>query len=129
GAWTMRDDDKLQRERDYYRALCNDLGGQLLKIRDEHTRAMSGARRARMTASLIRRLYHLDHVNLDIASLARVFLETATAALTVEYAALFRADDNGHGFRLLHAIGFAPPAEGVFADVHVPSGFRFCNSA
>src|SRR5690606_12698145 len=38
-------------------------------------------------------------------------------------------DDNGHGFRLLHAIGFAPPAEGVFADVHVPSGFRFCNSA
>ena len=125
----MNDNNDIEREKDYYRALCNDLGGQLLKIRDEHTRAMSAARRARMTASLIRRLYHLDHLNLDLANLARVFLETATNALTVECAALFRLDDNGHGFRLLHAIGFEPPPEGVLADVHLPAGFRFHNSA
>ncbi|HEX7046240.1 MAG TPA: EAL domain-containing protein [Gammaproteobacteria bacterium] len=125
----MNHNNDTERERDYYRALCNDLGGQLLKIRDEHTRAMAGVRRARMTAALIRRLYHLDHVNLDVANLARVFLETALNALTVECAALFRLDDNGHGFRLLHAIGFTPPAEGILADVRAPAGFHFHSSA
>lgn len=122
-------DDEIKRERDYYKNLCNDLGGQLLTIRDEHTRAMAASRRARMTASLIHRLYHLDHVNLDLNSLARVFLETATNTLTVECAALFRMDEEGHGFRPLHAIGFEPPVEGVFADIHVPSGFCFCSSS
>jgi diguanylate cyclase (GGDEF)-like protein len=125
----VSDDNDIGRERDYYRALCNDLGGQLLKIRDEHTRAMSGVRRARMTASLIRRLYHLDHVNLDLANLSRVFLETATDALTVERAALLRMDDNGHGFRPLHVIGFEPPLEGILADISAPPGFRFRSSA
>lgn len=124
----MSDDNETERERDYYRALCNDLGGQLLKIRDEHTRAMNLARRARMTVSLIRRLYHLDHVNLDLANLARVYLETATNALTVECAALFRLDDAGHGFRTLHAIGFEPPPAGVLDDIPVPPGFRFRSS-
>lgn len=122
-------DSQIDREREYYRSLCNDLGGQLLKIRDEHTRAMAASRRARMTASLIRRLYHLDHLNLDVPNLARVFLETATSALTVECAALFSFDDRGHGFRLLHSIGFTPSPEGLLADIHVPSGFRHCNSA
>lgn len=124
----MNDGNDKSRELEYYRALCNELGGQLLKIRDEHTRAMAASRRARMTASLIRKLYHLDHLNLDLPNLARVFLETATSTLTVECAALFHFDESGHGFRLLHAIGFEPLPEGLLSDVRVPSGFRHGNS-
>ena len=120
--------NETEQERDYYRQLTEDLGGRLLRLRDEHTRAMSSARRSRTTTQLIRRLYRLDHVNLDMPNLARVFLETAVNALMVERAALLMHDEGGHGFKVLHAIGFEPPEEGVLADVEVEGGFRFRNS-
>jgi diguanylate cyclase (GGDEF)-like protein len=119
----------IERERDYYRNLTDDLGGRLLRVRDEQTRAMAAARRSRTTTNLIRRLYRLDHFNLDMENLARVFLETAVSTLSVEHAALFETDERGHGMHTLHAIGFNPPAEGVFADKAPNSGFRFCSSA
>ncbi|MDX1442201.1 MAG: EAL domain-containing protein [Gammaproteobacteria bacterium] len=118
-----------QQEAAYYRDLTNDLGGRLLRLRDEHTRAMAAARRSRTTTQLIRRLYRLDHVNLDMPNLARVFLETAVNALTVERAALLMHDDGEHGFHVLHAIGFEPADEGAFADIDIQPGFHCRNSS
>lgn len=120
--------DELSRELEHYRELVGDLGGRLLRIRDEHTRAMSAARRSRTTTALIRRLYRLDHINLDLHSLAKAFLDTAMKTLTVDRAALFMADEQGHGFHLLDAIGFQAPSDGLFEGADVPSGFHLHNS-
>ncbi|HWP95160.1 MAG TPA: EAL domain-containing protein [Gammaproteobacteria bacterium] len=119
---------ELERERDYYRALSNDLGAQLVRTRDEQTRAMRALIRARTATSLIRKIYRLDHVNLPTEGLARTFLETAVTTLTVERAALFRHEARQGGFVPLYAIGFTAPASGILHGIEVTDGFRCINS-
>ena len=121
--------DDLQKERDYYRALSDDLGGQLLRVRDEHTRAMNIARRSRSTATLIRKLYRMDHMSLDLDSLSRMFLETATEALTVEGGVLFRIADKGTELEVSASLDCDIAEDLDLQESEVPHGFHFHNSA
>ncbi|MCG8433548.1 MAG: EAL domain-containing protein [Gammaproteobacteria bacterium] len=117
-----------EKERDYYLNLSDNLGGQLLRTRDEHTRAMGSLRRARTTTSLIKKIYRLDHMNLSTSGLAKVFLETALDSLNIERAGLFRYEPGEGTFRPLHVVGFQVGNLGMLKGVQAPTGFFYANA-
>ncbi|MGD8378699.1 MAG: EAL domain-containing protein [Gammaproteobacteria bacterium] len=121
--------DEIRRERDYYRNLSDELGAQVVRARDEQTRAERTARRSRTITSLIRRLYRLDRMNLERNDLAKVFLETALDSLTVDCAAVLQFDPVIRAFAVLHAVGFTTGGEDVLNGISVGDGFHYVNSS
>ena len=50
-------EQRLEKERDFYKKRCNDLGGQVFRLGEDLSRARSDTRRAATAAKLIRQAY------------------------------------------------------------------------
>ncbi|MFL1461993.1 sensor histidine kinase [Roseococcus sp. DSY-14] len=110
---------KLQRELDYYRRECNDLGARLLRLQEEQSQAFREARRSRTVAKLIREAHRVADGCATREALSAAMLAVIAENTLCDRAAFALRDPETDMFRVTHAIGFAgePPA-GPF---HVPN--------
>ncbi|HUZ63610.1 MAG TPA: HAMP domain-containing sensor histidine kinase [Acetobacteraceae bacterium] len=103
---------QLDRELNYYRRECNDLGARLLRLQEEQSLAFREARRSRTVAKLIREAYRLVDAAVDPHEIAGPMLEIVVDNAMCDRAALMREEPPDSGrFHLVHAIGLpADPA-------------------
>ena len=80
--------NELERELEYYRQQCNELGARALRLQEEQTRARREARRNRTIAKLIREVYQLADANVSLDDIGRRFLRVILDTLNVDRAAL-----------------------------------------
>lgn len=113
---------------DYYRDRCRDMDQQLREMKARFRSALGDVRRAKVTTTLIRKLYRLDALKLDADALAASFVELISHTLGVPRAALLRKSETGEGFECLRAQGFAVPDTAVLASAGAREGFVFGNS-
>ena len=78
----------LERERDFYRQQCNELGSRLLRLQEEQTRARRDARRSRTAARLIRDIYRIADSDVSANDISLYFLQIVLDTLSVDRAAL-----------------------------------------
>ncbi|MDA8253612.1 MAG: hypothetical protein M0Z28_31170 [Rhodospirillales bacterium] len=67
--------EQLQRELNYYRRECNDLGARLLRLQEEQSQAFREARRSRTTAKLVREAYRLADGAASLADVGGALLD------------------------------------------------------
>jgi diguanylate cyclase (GGDEF)-like protein len=118
------------RELRYFKALAEDLGTRVFRLRNEQTRARRQARRADTLATVIRRTYHLDHTQLSEAGLAAEALAIIQEGLMIDRAALIRRDSSRTKGRMrpVAMIGFEnfdPVGQGTSK----PPAFVYASSA
>ena len=80
--------DDLERERDFYRQHCNELGARILRLQEEQTRAWRETRRSRTIARLIREIYRVADSGISLDEIGQRFLQVILDKLCVDRAAL-----------------------------------------
>lgn len=103
--------ERLRRERDFYRAQCDDLGARVLRLQEEQSRAHRDARRWRTTARIIGESYRSVTVGAPIENVGSRILATILDNVMCDRAALLRARTETE-FSIEHAVGYwgdAPP--------------------
>lgn len=108
--------NRLERELDYYKRECNELGARLHRAQDEQSLSMREARRARAVAKLVREAYMLADYTGSDADLEHGLLSLVLENAMCDLAMLLRAQPDGNGkFTILCALGSgdAVPSEVV----------------
>lgn len=103
--------EQLQRELNYYRRECNDLGARLLRLQEEQSQAFREARRSRTTAKLIREAYRLADDAASLEEVGGALLDVIVDNAMCDRAAFLAETQAGSGvFVLTHAVGMAGEA-------------------
>ena len=98
--------NRLERELDYYKRECNDLGARLHRAQEEQSLSMREARRARAVAKLVREAYMLADYGGSDADLEHGLLSLVLENAMCDLAMLLRAQPDGSGrFTVLCALG------------------------
>ena len=98
--------NRLERELDYYKRECNDLGARLHRAQEEQNLSMREARRARAVAKLVREAYVLADYGGPDADLEHGLLSLILENAMCDLAMLLRAQPDGSGrFTILCALG------------------------
>jgi hypothetical protein len=121
--------EQLQRELNYYRRECNDLGARLLRLQEEQSNAFREARRSRTTAKLIREAYRLADGATSLEEIGGALLDVIVDNAMCDRAAFLAETQPGSSvFVVTHAVGLA--AEPPPAAVQIPNcpGFFFTTS-
>jgi two-component sensor histidine kinase len=120
--------DELERELEYYRQQCNELGARALRLQEEQTRARREARRSRTIATLIREVYQLadSHVSLD--DIGQRFLHVILDTLNVDRAALLNYLPEPGRFVAQYTLGFPKTEAPSFTPPSQPGTLHFTNS-
>ena len=103
--------ERLQKERDFYRAQCDDLGTRVLRLQEEQSRAHRDARRWRTTARIIGESYRSVTVGAPIENVGSRILATILDNVMCDRAALLRARTQTE-FSIEQALGYwgdSPP--------------------
>ncbi len=112
--------EQLQRELNYYRRECNDLGARLLRLQEEQSQACREARRSRTTAKLVREAYRLADGAASLADVGGALLDVIVDNAMCDRAAFLAEAPAGSGnFVITHAVGLAgepPPASARILD-------------
>ena len=85
----------LERELNYYRRECNDLGARLLRLQEEQSQAFREARRSRTLVKLLREAYRLGDVGTSAADVGGPMLELVVDNALCDRAAFLREEPNG----------------------------------
>lgn len=97
---------QLERELNYYRRECNDLGARLLRQQEELSQAFREARRSRTVVKLVREAYRLGDLRTMDVDVGGPMLELVVDNTLCDKAALLRESSVGSGrFVVAHAIG------------------------
>jgi PAS domain S-box-containing protein len=118
----------LERERDFYRQQCNELGRHLLRLQEEQTRARRDARRNRTTASLIREIYRNAGSNISVNEINLCFLQIVLDTLSVDRAALLEYIPEQKQFVIQNALGFSQSPQSSVLPPELPAEYYFVNS-
>jgi signal transduction histidine kinase len=103
--------EQLQRELNYYRRECNDLGARLLRLQEEQSQAFREARRSRTTAKLVREAYRLADGAASAEEIGGALLEVILDNAMCDRAAFLAETEPGSGrFLVTHAVGMAGEA-------------------
>ncbi len=114
----------LEREVQYYRRECNELGARLLRMQEEQSLAHREARRSKTVAKLLREAYRLGDVSGLNQDLGIPVLELIVDNVLCDRAALLREEPVGSGqFLISHAVGLAE--ESMNAVVRIAATPRF----
>jgi hypothetical protein len=98
--------NRLERELDYYKRECNDLGARLHRAQEEQNLSMREARRARAVAKLVREAYMLADYGGPDVDLEHGLLSLVLENAMCDLAMLLRAQPDGSGrFTVLCALG------------------------
>ncbi len=101
-------ESQLQRELNYYRNECNDLGGRLLQLHEEQSRAVREARRSRTIVRLVREAYRLSDAATSPGDVSGPMLEIVVDNTLCDRAALLREEPPGSGkFLVIQSIGLS----------------------
>ncbi len=114
-----------ERELQYYRRECNDLGARLLRLQEEQSQAVLEARRSRTVVRLVREAYRLAEPTQATHDVGGALLQVVVENALCDRAALLREEPPGSGrFLVAHAIG----GTSVEADeaVMIPDPPEFC---
>ncbi len=103
--------EQLQRELNYYRRECNDLGARLLRLQEEQSQAFREARRSRTTAKLVREAYRLADGAASAGEIGAALLDVILDNAMCDRAAFLSETEPGSGrFLVTHAVGMAAEA-------------------
>lgn len=118
-----------ERELQYYRNECNDLGARLLRLQEEQSQAFLEARRSRTVARLVREAYRFAEPNQAMHDIGGVLLQVVVETALCDRAALLREEPPGSGrFLVAHAIGGTAVEADEVVMVPNPPGFFFTSS-
>lgn len=124
----MTDKSPQQTPEAYLEERCREMDVQLREMKARFRGALGDVRRAKVTTTLIRKLYRLDALKLGTDELAASFTELISNTLGVPRAALLRKADGEDGFRCIRAHGFALPDIPVLSAAGTRDGFVFGDS-
>jgi len=114
-----------ERELQYYRRECNDLGARLLRLQEEQSQAFREARRSRTVVKLVREAYRLGDPAQTAHDVGGPVLEVIVDNLLCDRAVLLREEPLGSGrFLVAHAIG-RPDTVGNTIKVRNPPAFFY----
>ena len=114
------------RELQYYRRECNDLGARLLRLQEEQSQTYREARRSRTIVRLVREAYRLGDLAQGAQDVGGPILEVIVDNVLCDGAVLLREEARGDNrFLVAHAIGIADAA--VDAVVVIPDPPAFCH--
>ena len=113
-----------ERELQYYRRECNDLGARLLRLQEEQSQAFREARRSRTVVKLVREAYRFGDPAQTAHDVGGPVLEVIVDNLLCDGAALLREEPLGGGrFLVAHAIGRTGAASKDAIKVRRPPAF------
>ena len=117
------------RELQYYRSECNDLGGRLLRLQEEQSQAFLEARRSRTVVRLVREAYLLAEPSQAMHDVGGAVLQVIVENALCDRAALLREEPLGSGrFLVAHAIGGTSVEADQSVTVSNPPSFFFTSS-
>ena len=116
----------VERERDYYRSQCNELGARLMRMQKELTHARREARRSYTTAILTSEAFRLGSLSLNEINgrFLRIILDT----MSVDIAVILEYQSDIGGFIIRDRIGVS---NGLDGNIHLqvpPPEFMAVNS-
>ncbi len=118
-----------ERELQYYRNECNDLGARLLRLQEEQSQAFLEARRSRTVARLVREAYRFAEPAQAMHDVGGALLQVVVEAALCDRAALLREEPPGSGrFLVAHAIGGTSVEADEVVMIPVPPSFFFTSS-
>jgi len=119
----------LERELQYYRNECNDLGARLLRLQEEQSQAFLEARRSRTVVRLVREAYRLAEPTPTTHDVGGALLQVVVENALCDRAALLREEPPGSGrFLVAHAIGGTSGQADETIVIPDPPGFFFSSS-
>jgi PAS domain S-box-containing protein len=118
----------LERERDFYRQQCNELGARLLRLQEEQTQARREARRNRTTARLIREVYRLAASEAPLDEISLSFLQIVLDTMSVDRAMLLEYVPEQKHFVIQNALGLSHLQQSYFLPPDLPEAYCFVNS-
>ncbi len=118
-----------ERELQYYRNECNDLGARLLRLQEEQSQAFLEARRSRTVARLVREAYRFAEPAQAMHDVGGALLQVIVEAALCDRAALLREEPPGSGrFLVAHAIGGTSVEADEVVMIPSPPVFFFTSS-
>ena len=119
----------VERELQYYRRECNDLGSRLLRMQEEQSQAFLEARRSRTVVRLVREAYRLAEPVQAADDIGGPLLQVVVENALCDRAALLREEPLGSGrFLVAHAIGGTNVEVNEEILIPEPPGFFFSSS-
>ncbi len=119
----------LERELQYYRRECNELGARLLRLQEEQSQAFLEARRSRTVVRLVREAYRLAEPTQETDDIGSALLQIIIENALCDRAALLREEPAGSGrFLLAHAIAGAGREINDVVVIENAPGFTFTSS-
>ena len=119
----------IERELQYYRRECNDLGSRLLRMQEEQSQAFLEARRSRTVVRLVREAYRLAEPVQAAHDIGGSLLQVVVENALCDRAALLREEPLGSGrFLVAHAIGGTNVEVNEEILIPEPPGFFFTSS-
>lgn len=117
----------LQRECDFYRGCCDDLGSRVLRLQEEQSLAHRDARRWRTTARIIAESYRTIHLGASPETIASRILASVLDNVMCDRAALLRARGAGE-FSVEEAVGYRGGSRPENCRVASPPDFACVSS-
>ena len=119
----------IERELQYYRRECNELGARLLRLQEEQSQAFLEARRSRTVVRLVREAYRLAEPTQDTDDIGGALLQIIIENALCDRAALLREEPAGSGrFLLAHAIAGIGREINEVVGIDNPPEFYFTSS-
>lgn len=120
----------FEREVNYYRRYCNELGASLFRLQEEQSQAFRSARRSRTVVKLLREAYRLGDVAMSTHDVGGPMLELLVENTLCDRAMLLREESVGSGvFLVAQAIGIANRALNGPISVPAPPAFLYTTAA
>lgn len=117
-----------QREKDFYRQQCDELGGRVIYLQNNLTKTAADLRRSRMTSTLILRIYKLINHDATIEDLSNLFLQAILSTMWADRAVLLRYDKKDGLFIRQQDLGFKDKKPLLFDVKNSLPEYLFINS-
>ena len=117
------------RELQYYRRECNELGARLLRLQEEQSQTYREARRSRTVVRLVRETYRIGDLAQTAHDVGGPTLEVIVDNALCDSAVFLREEPRGGGrFLVAHAIGIAGAVADAAVSIPNPPSFCYANS-
>ena len=118
----------LERERDYYKQLTNDLGKRILQLQRENTFIIRDRKRSRVLAKLTAEIHRQSWSLSSEENFGLRFLQIVQGTLNVDRAALLFYSQGEQAFITRYSLGLDPERPRWLLLPNPPKAFSFVNS-
>ena len=120
--------DDQQRELDFYREQCKELGAKILHLQESQMRIKRESIRTKTTATLIREAYSLANIDVSVEQIGLRFLQVIIETLMVDRAAFLLYDPEKGRFESQHSLGFSGDDPTIIDFTDMPERFNYRSS-